>query len=80
MKKTDEEIISAFNEICNTLAGRKLAVKIQTLLIRSTRGNELINTFLEYKNKYKETSPADVESRKLYDHAAAGRSNFSLTK
>lgn len=67
--KTDEQIISAFNEICNTLAGRKLAAKVQTLLIRSTRGNELINRFLDYVSGYKNSQG---DERELYDAAMTG--------
>ena len=64
-----QEIIAAFNEICDTLGGRRLAVKIQTLLLQSPRGLGLINTFLKYQSEFRKRQGDD---RELYDCAATG--------
>lgn len=73
--KTAEEIISAFNAICDTLDGRRLAVKIQTLLLQSPRGLDLINRFLEYEIEFsniQEPTSMDIEKSELYDFAMQG--------
>lgn len=75
MEKTAEEIIAAFNAICDTLKGRELAVKIQTLLIRSPRGLGLVNDFLTYSAERKKRHGDD---EKLYDCASTGAFEYLI--